>query len=410
MVMLDGRGARSKSRIIVFSADADFAQTARAAFDAKIIPGFSLIEGDLIGPALERVVSDAEVAIVDLVISDQNEQNLSTIERLMGRIGSKLPVIAVLDAFNETVARKLVQIRVADILVKPVAPIELLRACTRLVRTKNEESQIHTFLPAAGGVGTTILAIQSALTLLDSKSRGEPSTCLVDLNLHHGACVDYLDIEARLNLREIELNPERLDAQLLEGMLSYHSSGLAVVAAPNLPTESASVEPNIVMGLLNVVSQRFDQVVIDMPKAWHLWTDNIVLGSNRLFLVGDATVPGLRKAKQLAQTISDRLGQRPSPKVIVNRFERRLFSPGLRYADIARTLGDAFAGTVPYNRRLVCEAIDSGMPLDQIEKNSDIAAAIKGLIVPRRTANSSSFLQSLARLSSMLNWKTCERA
>jgi hypothetical protein len=43
---------------------------------------------------------------------------------------------------------------------------------------------------------------------------------------------DYLDLEPRLNLGEIEPRPERLDRQLLEVMLSHHPSGLAVVAAP----------------------------------------------------------------------------------------------------------------------------------------------------------------------------------
>ena len=51
---------------------------------------------------------------------------------------------------------------------------------------------------------------------------------LIDLT---GACADYLDIEPRLNLNEIEPRPERLDRQLLEVMLSHHPSGLAVIAA-----------------------------------------------------------------------------------------------------------------------------------------------------------------------------------
>jgi pilus assembly protein CpaE len=410
-LMLDGRSvhAEKQSRIVLFSADADFGQTARSAFDAKIFPGFAVVETGLNGPSAEQAIDDAALLIVDLGTHESKELELSDLQHLMGRIGSNPPVIAVVAALNEAVTRKLVQMRVADILVKPVAPIELLRACTRVVRTKNEETQIYTFLPVAGGVGTTTVAIQSALTLLGSKTRKDSSTCLVDLNFYHGACADYLDIEARLNLKEIELNPERLDRQLLEGMLSRHASGLAVIAGPNLPTELASVAPNIVMGLLNVTSQCFDQIVIDMPKTWQLWTENVVLGSNKLFLVGEATVPGLRKAKQLVQVISDQLGHRARPSVIVNRFERRLFSPGLRRPDLAKTLGDAFAGTIPYNHKLVGEAIDRGAPLDEIRKGSDVAVAIKHLIVPRRAAKSNALLRSLGQLP-RLHWATRRHA
>src|SRR5271155_1024141 len=198
--MLDSR-AKTKPRIIVISTDADFAQTARAAFNAKIIPGFSLIESALNSPAAERAVCAAAIVVADLGAPEQTDQDLSEFRHLMSRISGDLPVVAVVDTFNDVIARKLVQIKVADILVKPVAPIELLRACTRLAQSKNDDSQIYTFLPVAGGVGTTVLAIQSALTLLGGQAGKDRSTCLVDLNFRHGACADYLDIDARLNLK-----------------------------------------------------------------------------------------------------------------------------------------------------------------------------------------------------------------
>jgi pilus assembly protein CpaE len=404
-LMSNGRSVsvERKSRFVVVSTDAEFVQTARSAFNSNAIGGFSILECGLNSGSVEREICAAAVAIVDLGAPEQNEQHIPELQHLLSRIGRDLPVIVVVDALSEVVARILVQMRVADILVKPVASLDLLAACTRVTRTKVAESQIYAFLPVTGGVGATTLAIQSALTLLGGKARENLSTCLLDLNFHSGACADYLDIEARLNLKEIELNPVRLDRQLLEGMLSHHPSGLAVITTPGFPTELASVEPSIVMALLNVVCQCFDQIVIDMPRAWHVWTDNIVLGSNKLFLVSEATVPGVRKAKQLVQSISTRLGQRPHPKVIVNRFQRRFFNTGLRRADLANTLGDAFACTVPYNYKLVREAIDRGLPLDEIQKNSDVAAAIRRLIVPRGKAKSSSLLQSLGR-SPPLNW------
>src|SRR6185312_9907251 len=109
--------------------------------------------------------------------------------------------------------------------------------CARVARaagTETAEAQIYSFIPAVGGAGVTTLAIQTALLLLQSGGqRARPTTCLVDLDFQHGACADYLDIEPRLDLKEIEPRPERLDRQLLEIMLSHHSSGLELIAAPN---------------------------------------------------------------------------------------------------------------------------------------------------------------------------------
>jgi len=276
---------------------------------------------------------------------------------------------------------------VADFLVKPVSPVELVRACARVAKSpatsETTEAQIFTFLPAVGGAGVTTLAVQTAMLLLNSGARGKTATCLVDLDFQHGACADYLDIEPRLNLGEIEPRPERLDRQLLEIMLSQHPSGLAVIAAPNRPAEMRSFDPDVVTRLLDLVSSNFDYVVFDMPRTWFSWTDSVLMGSNKLFIVSETTVPGLRHAKQLVDAIRERLGDGLKPQVVINRFAQKLFSPGLRRADVVAAIGDAFAATIPNDYGLVREAIDRGVPLDEIKPGNKITVQLKKLILPQ---------------------------
>lgn len=396
----------NKTRIVLLSTDADFAQLAGSAFGADAKFELSVIDDWVRGPRVDLEIGGAAVVIIDLNKAGQDE--VSEFQSLMNKVGHQLPVIVVLQEFNEVLARKLVQMRIADLFVKPVTPSDLVRGCIRIAQSasgsETKESKIYTFLPVAGGVGTTTLAIQSAMTLLNSTSRKNLSTCFVDLNFNQGACADYLDIEPHLNLMEIEPNPERLDRQLLEGMVSRHSSGLAVIATENHPAEMRPLDQNVVMGLLNVVCQCFDHIVIDMPRIWQSWTDNVLLGSNSLFLVSEMTVPGVQRAKQLVAALSTRLGQRPRPQVIVNRFERRFFAPGLRRSDLIRALGDSFACTVPYNRSLVSEAIDRGVPLDEVRKNNNIAVATSKLLFPRPTAKPKSSLPLIARGGLTLSW------
>jgi len=270
--------------------------------------------------------------------------------------------------------------------VKPVDPIELVRACGRAAKGSAAESateaEIYTFLPAAGGVGVTTLAIETAMLLLRRTPRGGASTCLVDLDFQHGACADYLDIEPRLDIGEIEPRPERLDGQLLEVMLSQHSSGLAVIAAPNRPAEMRSFDADVVTRLLDMVSSRFENVVIDMPRTWFAWTDSVLLGSNRLFVITEMTVPGVRHAKQLVVAIGERLKGGPQPRVIVNRFEQQLFGAGLRRGDIEQALGGVLGGVVPNNYRLVREAIDRGVPLEEVRPGNNVSAGLKKLLFP----------------------------
>jgi pilus assembly protein CpaE len=370
--------------VVLVTADAGFEASVRATFGAGAQNGLDVIRQRL-SECDQVAAENATVVVVDIDACDEAE--MAALERLVARLGNWPPVVAITQAFDEAVARRLMQMRVADFLVKPVSPVELVQTCARVAKkpasAEAAEAQIFAFLPAVGGAGVTTLAIQTAMLLLNSGTRGKTATCLVDLDFQHGACADYLDIEPRLNLGEIEPRPERLDRQLLEVMLSHHPSGLAVVAAPNRPAEMRSFDPDVVTRLLDLVSSHFDCVVFDMPRTWFSWTDSVLLGSNKLFIVSETTVPALRHSKQLVDAIRERLGDGPKPQVIVNRFEQKLFSAGLRRADIEQALGDAFTATIPNDYSLVREAIDRGVPLDEVKPGNKITAHLKKIILPQ---------------------------
>jgi len=373
----------NRTKVAIITADAAFERSARETFGTSSAIDLVIESGSLAQHSDLIDLAGVTVLVVDLDAGRADE--MAALTRLMSRAGVRTPVVAVTQSFDESVARTLMQMRIADFLVKPVSPVDLVRTCARVANgpATNEptEAQIYTFLPAAGGVGVTTLAVQTAMLLMHGAPRDRSSTCLVDLDFQHGAVADYLDLEPRLNLAEIEPRPDRLDRQLLEVMLSYHPSGLAVVAAPNRPAEMRTFDPNVVTRLLDLVSTNFDYVVFDMPRTWFSWTDSVLLGSNKLYIVSETTVPGLRHAKQLVAAIKERLGEGPHPQVIVNRFQQAMFSSGLRLNDLKQALGDAFGAVIPNDYPLVREAIDRGVPLDEVKHGNKITAQLKKLIL-----------------------------
>jgi len=380
--------AENATGVVVLTMDPAFDQFVRSTFGASEQIELRVISGTA------SSVSNIDIDGITVVIVDidaGNNEEMLALERLMLQIGAWPPVVAVTQSFDAEVARRLVQMRVADFLVKPVQAVELVRTCARVARpvgSETAEAEIYTFIPAVGGAGVTTLAIQTALLLLNSGQRGRSTTCLVDLDFQHGACAHYLDIEPRLDLKEIEPRPERLDRQLLEIMLSHHASGLEVIAAPNRPAEMRTFDPDMVTRLLDLVSSHFDYVVIDMPRTWFSWTDSVLLGSNNLFIVSEVTVPSLRHAKQLVAAVRERLGDGPKPQVIVNRFEQRMFEAGLKKADVEQALGESFAGIIPNNYQLVREAIDRGVPLDEVKPGNAITTQLKKMILPQSATKS----------------------
>jgi pilus assembly protein CpaE len=388
----------AKTRVVVQCRDAEFERLVRSTFgmDAKV--ELAITSGVFAETVRKLDTGGATVAIVD--VDPGSEADLSALNALTQRLGGSPPVIVAIPAFDVSLARQLLQMRVADFVVKPVQPLDLVRACARAAQGAKSgganEAKIFTFLPAAGGVGLTTLAIETAMLLLKGDGGAKTNTCLVDLDFQHGSCCDYLDLEPRLDLDEIEPRPDRLDRQLLEVMISEHPSGLKVIAAPSRPAEMRSFDFEVVTRLLDLVAAHFDNVVIDVPRTWFAWTDSVLIGSNRLFLVTEMTVPGLKHARHLVNVIRERLADGPRPEVIVNRFEQRLFGPGLRRADVEQALGDTLACTIPNNFRLVSEAIDRGVPLDEVKPGNNIAQALTKVVFPPKKAKAAAATPALS--------------
>ena len=342
------------SKVILVSADEAIRDSFRAALriDASIeiatLASSVLDLGDFAG--LEGA------ALVVLDIDGQKREHLLQLQKIMIWMRSQTQVVVLTDAFDEAVGRWFLQIRVSDFLRKPVRPEELRAVCLRALHGSMGESgggRIITFLPAAGGVGNTTLAVETAIQTVKSSGRLARSTCLVDLDFTSDSCAEYLDLEPLLDFAELGPDGERLDSQLMEAMTTHHASGLALVAAPARPCEPHPCSPQLVERLLDTVSGCFQNVVID---------------------------PGLRAAQRAVQRISTRI-EGAAPRVIVNRATRNfLFGRGLRKSDVERALHGMLAGSVSNDYDLVREAIDRGVPLCDVKDGNRLSADLRRII------------------------------
>src|SRR5712691_10274283 len=168
---IGSKPSSSRTRVVVLTADAEFGRLARATFGASSAIELAMMSGRITEQADTLDVEDATVVVVDLDAGRDDEMQAHS--RMMTRVGTWPPVIAVTQSFDANVARTLLQMRISDFLVKPVTPLDLVRACARVGKRPtagNEptEAQIYTFLPAVGGAGVTTLALQTAMVLLNS--------------------------------------------------------------------------------------------------------------------------------------------------------------------------------------------------------------------------------------------------
>ena len=187
--------------VVVVTADKDFAVVVADALRAS---GANV--GDLKVRAPDKLSDELADPACGLVVPDLDafpDGPVAGLSELYRQAAPSVRFLPVTGVFDAEVARGFLRLRLQDFLVKPVAPSDLAHTLTRLGRDDSDpypDSRIYTFLPAAGGVGNTTLALQAAVLLHQAAARRHQTTCVVDLNLQSGSCAEYFDLEPHFDI------------------------------------------------------------------------------------------------------------------------------------------------------------------------------------------------------------------
>lgn len=184
------------------------------------------------------------------------------------------------------------------------------------------------FVPSAGGVGNSTLAIEVATQLILGKSKQR--VCLLDLDFQTSHVCDYLDIQPHLQIEEISSNPARLDSQLLDVFISKHASGLDIFAAPRTKFDLCSLNFSALDRLFEMLAHRYDLILIDFPVNWSAWTPKILAASQAVIVTALNSIPGLRQAVETIACIRELDGTPSEIQIIINRCELGAFGRVVR--------------------------------------------------------------------------------
>jgi pilus assembly protein CpaE len=184
---------------------------------------------------------------------------------------------------------------------------------------------VISFVPSAGGVGNSTLAIEAAVQFKKNKTTRDRRICLIDLDFQSSHVCDYLDIEPRLQIREISENPERLDNHLFDIFISRHSSGVDVIAAPRSKFNICELDLAALDALFAIMSTRYDIILVDLPVTWYAWTAQVMAASDGIVVTGFNSIPGLRQIAENLANIRRTQGVSGQIVVALNRCTTGMF-------------------------------------------------------------------------------------
>jgi pilus assembly protein CpaE len=128
--------------------------------------------------------------------------------------------------------------------------------------TARPAGKVIAFVHAKGGVGTTTLAVNMAVSL--AMAGGPPRVCLVDLDPSFGNAAGQLGLRPSSSLTEaLTAGDGQMEDQALDDLLMLHDSGLRLVVAGRRAGAELRDDPATLSMVLERLKERFDYVVAD---------------------------------------------------------------------------------------------------------------------------------------------------
>jgi len=338
--------------------------------------------GDTIDPSM---LEGAAAAVIQVADGDSK-----SVERFAKAAKGNTPLIAA--AYEPPLAfvRALVRAGAHDVIPLPLDQKELETAldpirkmiAAQTVRARPGHQKVVTVIKSEGGIGATALLSQLATSFADSERRQGREACLIDLDIQFGDAAFQMGLQPALTFTDLVAAGKRIDSDIIRSIAAQHPSGLQVIAAPKEITPLESLTSDQVLKIVDLATEEFGTVFIDLPMNWSNWSLSLLARSDLILLVTELRVPSLRRARRQLDLLDSQGLQNLDVRVIVNRAEKGMFKR-IDNSDAERVLKLPVSYTIANDHDTMTQAIDRGVPIADIKRKSalgkDIDALEKGL-------------------------------
>jgi len=297
--------------------------------------------------------------------------------------GSHVPVILLGDVADREAKVRGLRLGADDYLAKPIHPVELSARVRGLLvrfvpvaRAAREDEpalgKVLAFYGAKGGVGTTSLAINSAIALRRVAKR---SVALVDGNLQFGDHRVFLDLGTdRRSIVDV-VSAHGFDQDLLRRVVVRHDSGVDLLLAPNTPeqAEHVSAEQHHLLRVVEVLRTMYDYVVIDLDKRLDDHTLDTISIADDLFVVMTADLSCLKNVRLVLETMSQIGVPEERMQLVLNR--ANAFT-GISLKAVEGVLRRPIVHQIMNDYRVAISALNSGAPFMMRRSDSAIAKGV----------------------------------
>jgi pilus assembly protein CpaE len=319
--------------------------------------------------------------VPDLVITDVRMPELNGIE-LTTRMRSHhrtagVPILMFSELITAPDALAGYAAGADDYLPKPFE-LEILEAKVQSLLRRSagasagaNRGKVILFAHAKGGVGTTCLAVNTAILLAAQSSR---PVGLLDLDVEFGDSAVYMNLHPQLTLADLKAAPGvSVDEELFEGFVT-ESGSVRLVVGSDVPERAELVTLPAIQLAIDRLTATCQYVLVDAPASFSERTLTALDTSDLICLVTSASLPSL-KATRRCLDLFNKIGVSPRRVRLI-----------LNYSATHPMDIDGAAGVLGRNPDFVMQksetldqAVSSGRPLVTSDPTDPLVADLRKL-------------------------------
>ena len=285
--------------------------------------------------------------------------------------------------FDASLLRRALRAGVTDVVAvsEPLPEITsaVQRALASAERIRSEEAtaiepdkplaKVLTVFSTKGGVGKTVLATNLAVALA---AQGAGRVAILDLDLEFGDVGIMLGIRPDHTIFDATQAFDRLDSEMLFGLMETHSSGVRALLAPVRPEDAEGISAARVGRIIDLVRENFDWVVIDTSPSF---TEAVLAALDRtdtLYVITMMDVASIKNTRISLQKLRQLGYGEDRTRLVLNRSDSKVL---LLPSEVEQAIGGRIAAHIPSDR-LVPRCVNKGVPVVLDMPRSDVAKSI----------------------------------
>ena len=254
---------------------------------------------------------------------------------------------------------------------------------------QSRAGKVIAFFSPKGGVGTTTLAVNTAVALANpivaavasadaQLDGGPPRVLLIDLDLQFGTVATHLNLTHRFDVATLCADEQALgDTKQAASYLTPHDSGIKVLAAPVNPEADFRIMVDQLERALVALSPTFDYAVVDCGSRLDQRTLFMLEQADLRFFVVLPEIPALRSTSVLRRALKETAALKGTTHFVVNNlFAHEM----LKTKEVENLLRTAPVIDIPYNDIDMLRSVNEGVPVVTARPTSPGAIAIRKLV------------------------------